>query len=187
MPRQIAPGFRLPVFTSLPASPVDGQEVIYRFAQTVLPADPQVLLWRLRYDAAVGKWLPVGAQEPVFAYDATSRAQSFGAGPSQFSAQIVQAFVPLLGIYRMEIGAHQALCSSGTDNVFLLVSDGSTWVTVGSIGTGTPTTWSTMNGGQARRTIVAGGSAIWGCQPGSTTQTINAAGRYLRLFPVQIG
>ena len=62
MPRQVTPGFRLPVFTSLPASPPDGQEILYRFAQTVTPADASVRLWHLRRDAAANLWLPIGAQ-----------------------------------------------------------------------------------------------------------------------------
>lgn len=57
-----------PVVTSLPASPVDGQEILYRFVQTVTPTDAAVLVWRLIWDAAAAAWLPVGRQEPVYAY-----------------------------------------------------------------------------------------------------------------------
>lgn len=188
MPRQAPSGKRTPVHASLPASPLDGQEIVYRFAQTVVPADPQVLLWRLRWDAALAKWLPVGAQEPVFAYDSVQRGQSFGGGSgSQFSAQSLYAVAPLAGIYRLEIGAAQALVSSGTDNCYQQVGDGTGWLTVGSIGSGAPATWSTMNGGQPRRTIAAGGAAYWAVALGSTTQTVNASGRFVKLFPVQIG
>ena len=187
MPRQATSGKRLSVWTGLPASPLDGQEILYRWAQTVLPADPSVRLWHLRRDAAANLWLPIGAQEPVEALDTVQRTQQFGGGNgSQFSAQGLVAYAPLPGTYRVEAGAGQALVSSGLDNLFQQIYN-TGWVTIGSIGSGASSTWSTMHGATRMALTVANGLSItWGCALGSTTQTVNCSYRYVRLYPVSI-
>lgn len=54
-------GIKPPIVTSLPVSPVDGQEVLFRAG-----TDPQRVLWHLRYDASQTdshKWIYLGGGE----------------------------------------------------------------------------------------------------------------------------
>ena len=96
MARQAASGFRTPIHTSLPASPVDGQEI--RF----LADAANGIVWTLRYRAASSsayKWEFVGgselSSEAAGHVEATASFASLG-GPS--------IVVPLAGDYMIEWG-----------------------------------------------------------------------------------
>lgn len=186
-----------PKVTSLPTNPIDGQECYYSFAQTVVPADAQPILWHLRYDSVVGKWIPVGDQQPVTAFDGTQRSQTFGVGWSQYTGAVLSAQVPLAGMYRAKYGAGHALDSSAlanlyvglTDSAGLFPSAGATSPTGGlsaAAGSGTSSTWSEAHGMNPRVTYAALQSAIWGCFT-SVGQAVYMNNRYIELYPVQVG
>lgn len=183
--------------TSLPIAPIDGQECYYRFAQNVTPTDAQSLVWHLRYDAALTKWLPVGAQEPVAAYDDTQRAQVFGVGWSQYTGAQVIARTPLPGIYRVKYGANTMLDATSnanlylgiTNNAGLFASAGATQPSTGLFacaGSGSPSSVTAGHASHPRITYGAGASVIFGVFV-SIGQNVVAGGRYLELYPVQIG
>ena len=176
----------VPVVTSIPTAPVDGQEVYYRFAQTVVPVEAQTLLWHLRFDAALSKWLPVGRQEPIMAWDNAQRSQAFGAGWSQFTQQLA-ATAPVGGRYRIRWGANGVLSSSAVVNIWVgLIVNGAWTNDYGSAGSGSTATWS-MAAASSRFTVgPADLSVYWGMFPSAGT-TCNAWGRYIEMHPVEIG
>ena len=186
----VTPAVKQPLVTALPASPSDGDEVLYRFAQTTVPVNPEVRLWHLRYDAAAPgtyKWLPVGAQEPVAAFDSPERTQAFGVGWSQYT-QVLGATPPLLGAYRMAFGAGRILSSSATVNLWTGLWVNGVWPGPpghGSAGSGATATYSTA-AALFRATLTGFTAVYWGCYP-SANSTIVAANRYVELYPVAVG
>lgn len=119
MARQLQGSTRLmasaPV-TSLPPAPFDGQEIYYRFQQTVNPTDATLLIWHLRWDAAGGYWVPVGEQPPIYAIDGFQRSTSFsantwgGVDPADPTLN-----VPRAGEYRLEWGNNNMLSPAGSN------------------------------------------------------------------------
>jgi len=191
----MGPAGQVPVVTALPTAPFDGQEIIYRFVQSVQivsvnGADPQVLLWRLRYDAAVGKWLPVGSQEPVCAYDGGSHSQSFGAGWSQFTGAVLSISVPLPGIYRFKFGANYYYNNTSSNNqIGLYDGPTATWggLNLYTYAPGTVNNYNAAHASVKRVGAVPAGSGwTWGTFP-SGGGTVGAAGLYIEAYPVQIG
>jgi len=108
----------IPTVTSLPASPVDGMIVNYKFTQTVTPADPTVIYWQLIYDAGTSAWYPVGRQEPVYAFDAVNRSASLSvsAWASISTTFDPVATAPLSGDYIVEWGAGVSLAAGAGVN-----------------------------------------------------------------------
>jgi hypothetical protein len=98
----------LPTVTSLPTEVSDGQEVLYRFTQSVTPADAAVIVWRLRWDKTAAAWLPVGNQTPIYALQSANEAVTVSAGTwSGVSANDPLINVPRSGDYEVEWGCGQ--------------------------------------------------------------------------------
>jgi hypothetical protein len=61
-------GKAVPMVTSLPAGPAEGDEIYLRFTPTITPAQaPSEMVWHLR--CTNGWWLPVGSVTPIYAED----------------------------------------------------------------------------------------------------------------------
>jgi hypothetical protein len=183
----------IPVVTSLPKLPEDGEEVDYLFQQTVVPADATWRTWRLRYVELIAAWLPVGAQEPIYIEDDTNRSQAFGVGWSQFT-QLLTAQMPLKGLYRFEFGANYYY-NPGNGNAYVGLNDGVAWP---SSGTTQPSSglyaaayaksdlYAAAHAQRKKAAQIAAGTIIsWGTFV-SVAATIQAAGRYLKAFPTRI-
>ena len=97
MARQAASGKRTPLHTSLPASPVDGQEIRY------LADDANGVIWTLRYRAASAsayKWEFVGGPPLEDEQLAGETFSTFGANVwGGISANDPRVTVPLAGDY----------------------------------------------------------------------------------------
>ena len=105
-----------PIVAALPGSPADGQEVIYRFQQTVTPADAKWTYWHLRWDAAAGCWLPVGAQDPILA-QAGPGGTNFSAGAwGNFDANDPVVTLPRAGDYDVQWGNGGGLSPAGSNS-----------------------------------------------------------------------
>jgi hypothetical protein len=99
----------IPVVTTLPPTPYDGQEIYYKFSQNVVPADAQVTYWHLRWDVTTASWYPVGDPSPIYAYQGTM--ETFGSFAAKtwggVSANDPKIFFPLPGDYDIEWGCGQ--------------------------------------------------------------------------------
>lgn len=98
--------------SSLPSNPVDGQDIIYRFQQTVNPVDAAWLFWHLRWDTALAAWIPVGRQEPVYGYHPPFEVVSYSANTwGGVNANDPSVTIPLKGDYEIEWGAGMFYCN----------------------------------------------------------------------------
>jgi hypothetical protein len=186
------------VVTVLPAAPEDGEEVDYLFQQTVVPADATWRTWRLRYHATIAAWLPVGAQEPIYAEDAVQRSQAFGVGWSQFSAQALNAYFPLKGLYRFEFGCGMAYNNVSSNNyVGLSLWDGSAqaWPSLGTTqpssgayaaGAGGTASYGGIHGNKKVSVVQRAGDLATLGVFGSAGGTWSANNRYIRAYPMRI-
>ena len=162
MARQIAPGIRTPLHTSLPTSPLDSQEINY------LADAANGIIWRLRYRAASAsayKWEYVGGAEitaEVLAAETTTSTVYVDlatAGPA--------IVAPLAGDYDIR---GDCSISWGVSDTF-----GTCAVKVGSAGT-------TDNDRVALTTGVIGASVGAGSQGGATIRrTVSAAATTIKL------
>jgi hypothetical protein len=93
-----------PVVTSLPKATFDGQECLYRFVPTTVPASTIPLLWHLRYDQASTLWLPVGEPKAIWAEDSNSRTSGAVAASTwtNVHANDPNITAPLAGTYDIE-------------------------------------------------------------------------------------
>lgn len=96
----------LPVVTTLPASPVEGQEVLY------IADDANSILWHLKYRGAasgLSKWESVGAAPPLYAtIDSADPFSPSGSNAWQNAINSVtgpDVIVPLAGVYGLWEGA----------------------------------------------------------------------------------
>ncbi|HEX6786714.1 MAG TPA: hypothetical protein VF076_05930 [Acidimicrobiales bacterium] len=192
MPRDAISVVRnVPVVTSLPASPADGEEVYYRFAQLVSPANPLVNLWHLRWDQAGGWWLPVGEQVPVYAFDGVQRSASIGAGGWGTNiTPLCTATVPRPGSYRIEFGS-QSFWAGTVGNWFLGLARASGWPGTppggGGLIVAVPST-ATYDSAAGSNLIVAasGETFTHGVYLQATGGTETNLGRYIKLFPISL-
>lgn len=182
--------------TVLPPTPYDGQEVIYRFAQTVVPADSKVILWHLRWDVVDGAWLPMGRQEPVYAF----RPDVDGASPTvntwaSISINDPSLTIPRAGDYDFEFGAGSSLLG-GVTNSFLGLKFGSVEPSAGAFSPGaaaapvvsaaqTSATWDKAGPGNWKANVAAGLVVLQRYQvQGSVTFSRGMA--YIKAFPRRI-
>jgi hypothetical protein len=153
MARQIAPGFRTPIHTSLPASPVDGQEIRY------LADAANGVIWTLRYRAGSSsayKWEFVGGSPLIASLAAGSPAFSSTSWAYVGSAPSIA--IPLAGDYLI-----------GWQNMMVHVNGGSAGAyetTFGMAQGGTPTLVTNQGRFRAYDAEAYAGhsfSAMWRC------------------------
>lgn len=92
--------------TSLPGSPVDGQEIYYNADGT------NNIIWHLRYRSAVSKWEFVGGSS-LYAEDLANRASINNTPNYGALATAVQVTAPLAGVYEVEYSV--SATTSGTN------------------------------------------------------------------------
>lgn len=98
-----------PVVTALPVSPVDGQEIYYRFVPTATPSTTIPIIWHMRWDAVAACWLPVGQQEPIIAGYVPGASVSMGVNLwGTYDANDPRVTAPRAGVYEIEAGIGEA-------------------------------------------------------------------------------
>jgi hypothetical protein len=110
-----------PVVTSLPGSPVDGQEVYYKVAFN----PPDYVTWHLRYESSspLGeKWMFLGG--PPLIVDEVTEIQPSGTGTTWQPTTPSLAFVPY-GVYRVEVCGRVYNFTTGSGAIGLGVTFGS--------------------------------------------------------------
>lgn len=185
-----------PVVTALPASPEDGQEILYRFAQTVTPTDAAVLVWRLVWDAAAAAWLPVGRQEPVYAYRSLVENTNFGSinawGNVSVNDPVVTA--PRAGDYDVEYGCGAALLPGPSNGALGLTVAGVNPTFTTSLGGSdglvisfaqTSGTWDKSGPGHGKVTLAAGATVKQSYATG-VAGLVYRGRAYIKLHPRRI-
>lgn len=191
MARKLASDLRnIPVVTSLPTG-TDGMEIYYRFTQTVTPVDAQVLLWHLVWDAAISKWLPVGAQEPVMARDNGNQSAAISANAWNTPyVNFTSAAVPLAGTYRMSFGIGKFWINAAGNwytaiNVNGFPSPNGTQPSSGAIATAEAGSFYSGMHGTWKGPLVAAFGYTFGLYS-TVAGTADSQGQYLQIYPVQI-
>lgn len=165
--------------SSLPVSPVDGQEIYYQADGT------NGVIWHLRYRAASGstfKWEYVGGP-PLWSADETTVPVVVGS-PADLSP-VVSIIVPLAGDYDVDLGVRQMVSLNGGQTDMALNVAG-TVTDLGSVSAGTQT-------GQApgsmerRKTGLAASTVVKLQMRAATAGPANSTGRWLRVRPVRVG
>lgn len=91
--------------STLPSSPVDGQEVFYQASGTMATNG---VVWHLRYDASSAsayKWEYVGGP-PISAYVATDQTRAIGTGYGALATAGPSVTLPLAGDYYVSLSAY---------------------------------------------------------------------------------
>jgi hypothetical protein len=102
--------------TSLPSAPTDGQEIYYMFQQTVIPVDAKWTIWHLIWDATAAAWLPVGQQDPIYAWGGYANFPSWSANTwGNFDANDPRVTLPRAGDYELAWGNQAALSPIGSN------------------------------------------------------------------------
>lgn len=181
--------------SSLPSSPFDGQEIYYRFQQTVNPVDAVWIVWHLIYDATTGAWLPVGRQEPVYAHRGITESFAFSSANAWGGINVndPQVTVPRAGDYDVEFGCGTMLGGAVNMWVGLRVagvdpgnspgggSDGN-YVS----GAQTSATWDKSGPGHRKITGIAASATIQQRYQVSGATTVQRGGAYIKAFPRRI-
>jgi len=181
--------------TSLPSSPTDGQTILYRFTNSgATPADPQVIIWRLRWDAAAGSWLPTGTQEPVAAYDSgTLRSQALTAGTwiSQIGGSSLICAPPLSGKYRIKWGGSKVWISAAS-NAYIGLGVNNVYPSANGTEPITKVTALAQNGGGfdsshgVEKLTLVGGQNLFHGFYSTVAGTIYRASGYIEAYPIQL-
>jgi hypothetical protein len=181
----------VPTVTALPSSPTDGQEIYYRFQQTVNPADAAWIIWHLRYDSAAAAWLPVGEQAPLIGVDPFSRGNSFSANAwGTIHASDPTVTLPRAGDYRLAWGMASSLASQVINQWVGLQIAGVDPAVNGAwcaSGHGAPSTWEPGPRGEATATGLAVNTLLrirFYAQ--TTAATLTRAGPYVMAWPRRI-
>lgn len=191
MTRQAVSGKRLSVWTSLPVSPIDGDEILYRFVPTQFPATTIPILWHMRWDAAAAAWLPVNQAEPIVAAYAPGAAVSMGGNSwGTYDANDPRVTVPRAGVYELETGVGEVY---GIMNGFYIgtgINAAPNTTTTGEASTSSATNTTQIGGSMHLKTpevaLVVGDNVrqyyyLWGA-----TNNIVMRGRYLQIRPKKI-
>lgn len=114
-----ANGDGVDLVTSLPASPHDGQEIIFTDSTTT-----GTYHWRLRYVSgrSTNKWVFVGGAPSVSAQSGNSTDSQTATNTWQVLANSPQLTVPLAGKYRVELSATLENTNVGTATAYLGIS-----------------------------------------------------------------
>ena len=181
----------LPAVTSLPGSPVDGQEVYYRAG-----SGNTVQFWRLRYVAAISdayKWVMVGQGRLVHELDALESTTSASWANLTTAGPLVVC--PLAGYYDLEFGS--AILTPAAAGFYGMVAPvlgaGGTTTDTESIVVQTPATSALQVSAMKRRTgsplmpIAAGGEVRLKYRSNAAGQTSSYFKRFLYAYPVRVG
>jgi len=173
----------VPLVTSLPGSPNDGDEIILTDSLAA-----GTYFWRLKYVAArtTNKWVYIGgsplyAENPVGDTTSSATYVSLGAGPS--------LTIPVAGDYDITIGS-DAGRSAGSASGFLTYMSFAVGATAASdtdaciwnFNTGNETRMKTR-----RKTALAAGTAIVTQYKVTAAQTMQYLNRILRIEPFAVG
>lgn len=180
------PSTSIPVVSSLPASPADGQEVYY------LASSAAGVLWHLRYRSSspnAQKWEPVGQQRPLVS-EVAARAVIAAAGWNALGGPTLNA--PLAGVYETRHGALLTNNTSGAANrviaaIFVAgVEAADTYAEIryaappGGVGVG-----SSIERRSPARTLAAGAALEVRYYNGGAVNQGDTQNRYLELYPVR--
>jgi len=190
-------GTGTPVVTSLPPAPVDGQEIYFKFTQSVLPANAQARYWHLRYVTADTAWYPVGGQVPIRAGDPALRTQALTANTwSSGMTPSTVCQIPLKGTYMIGWGGGKVFGGSAAGTAFMGLMIGAAFPTsnptapddkaasfFGGSGIGFQSTHASQ---EVTLTATDGTQA-----PGlglfcTAANTVSAGNRYLELYPTRL-
>jgi hypothetical protein len=191
MARQIAPGIRTPLHTSLPASPPDGQEIRY------LADSANGIIWHLRYRAAspsAYKWEWVGGSW-LRAEVLTSESGPAGA-LTDLATVGPTVTAPLAGEYVFAWGCQMNASGGGPSRLYCHPVFGTGFTVPSPAWEATATLTypgffnnNTLGSVQAlRRTLAAADPVrLRYAQQASTPMTLTTSNRWIEMRPVRVG
>lgn len=168
----------VPVVTTLPSTPSDGDEIYLQTAAMLTDG----IMWNLRYVASDGKWQFLGGG-PQFVEDATGITMTGTAYSTPTTGTTGPSItVPVLGDYYVDFGSDMYQTTGGVGSVGLAV--GAATPTIG-ISYGGLT--SGVHGTRSTKLSAVAAGTVLSLKYKTTANTLNADGRWLKVTPKRLG